>query len=167
MNGNDTFMMILFFKICWRPVIWGLILQFSFGLITIRWTVGRAVFQCIANKVATFLDYAKDGAAFVFSQQIIDDGVFAFAVNIKKPFFVIIIEPRRNHWLLNDCFFLQGPTGHFFLQFYHPNSLLLGSDAMGNSEAWLDVAVRDGHNRLRKSQFRSQHIPRNGMWCLE
>ncbi|XP_043279568.1 solute carrier family 28 member 3 [Venturia canescens] len=79
-------------KIYWQPVIWGLILQFSFGLITIRWSVGRAIFQCVANKVAAFLGYAKDGAAFVFSQQIIDDGVFAFAVLPVIFFFSFIIQ---------------------------------------------------------------------------
>ena len=67
-------------QIKWRPVLSGLTLQFMFGLLTIRWEVGRAIFQCLADKVATFLDFAKSGASFIFSNQLVDDGVFAFSV---------------------------------------------------------------------------------------
>ena len=43
-------------KIClgyvvWRHIVWGLILQFIFGLIILRWDVGRAVIGCLGNKV--------------------------------------------------------------------------------------------------------------------
>ena len=31
--------------------MWGLILQFIFGLIILRWDVGRAVIGCLGNKV--------------------------------------------------------------------------------------------------------------------
>ncbi|XP_043260400.1 solute carrier family 28 member 3 isoform X1 [Colletes gigas] len=63
----------------WRPVLCGLILQFVFGLITIRWVVGQAIFQCISEKVTTFLNFAKSGASFIFSEQLVNDGIFAFA----------------------------------------------------------------------------------------
>ncbi|XP_053996171.1 solute carrier family 28 member 3-like [Hylaeus anthracinus] len=64
----------------WRTVLCGLILQFIFGLLTIRWAVGRAILKCISDKVATFLNFAKTGGAFIFSQNLVDQGVFAFAV---------------------------------------------------------------------------------------
>ena len=35
----------------WRHVIWGLILQFVFALMILRWDVGRAIFSCIGDKV--------------------------------------------------------------------------------------------------------------------
>ncbi|XP_011297444.1 solute carrier family 28 member 3 isoform X1 [Fopius arisanus] len=79
-------------KIDWRPVIWGVILQFVFGLITIRWAIGRQIFECIANKVAQFLDYAKDGATFVFSPGLVDNGVFAFSVLPVIFFFSFMIQ---------------------------------------------------------------------------
>lgn len=31
--------------------MWGLVLQFIFGLLILRWSVGAAVFQCIGDKV--------------------------------------------------------------------------------------------------------------------
>ncbi|KZC05789.1 Solute carrier family 28 member 3, partial [Dufourea novaeangliae] len=65
-------------RVNWRPVLHGLILQFLCGLFTIRWAVGRAIFECLADKVTTFLDFAKSGAAFIFSDQLVDDGVFAY-----------------------------------------------------------------------------------------
>ncbi|XP_043529000.1 uncharacterized transporter YutK isoform X3 [Frieseomelitta varia] len=64
----------------WRPVLCGLILQFLFGLISIRWPVGRSIFQCLASKVEAFLDFAKSGASFIYSDKLVDDGVFAFTV---------------------------------------------------------------------------------------
>ncbi|OAD55339.1 Solute carrier family 28 member 3 [Eufriesea mexicana] len=64
----------------WRPVLSGLILQFLFGLIAIRWSVGRSIFQCLANKVETFLNYSKSGASFIYSDKLVADGVFAFTV---------------------------------------------------------------------------------------
>ncbi|KAK5638673.1 hypothetical protein RI129_012968 [Pyrocoelia pectoralis] len=63
----------------WRPVLWGLILQFGFGLLTIRWDVGRQIFDCLGNRTATFLHYASDGAAFVYGDFLVyKEAVFAF-----------------------------------------------------------------------------------------
>jgi pyrimidine nucleoside transport protein len=62
----------------------GLYLQFVIGLIVIRWTVGRSIFQCIADKFATFLSYADAGSSFVYGDMLIGIGVFAFKVCIHK-----------------------------------------------------------------------------------
>lgn len=63
----------------WRTVFWGVILQFGFGVFTIRWEVGRNIFRCFGDKVTTFLTYAQAGAAFVYSDYLVYDiGVFAF-----------------------------------------------------------------------------------------
>ncbi|XP_063984863.1 uncharacterized transporter YutK-like isoform X2 [Diachasmimorpha longicaudata] len=79
-------------QINWRPVIWGIILQFLFGLLTIRWEIGRQIFGCLSNKVAMFLDYAKDGASFVFSPALVNNGVFAFSVLPVIFFFSFMIQ---------------------------------------------------------------------------
>lgn len=79
-------------QINWRPVIWGLILQFILGLITLRWPVGRSIFQCVSGKVATFLDYAKAGASFVFSNDLVTKGVFAFSVLPVIFFFSFVVQ---------------------------------------------------------------------------
>ncbi|XP_076242003.1 concentrative nucleoside transporter 2 isoform X2 [Calliopsis andreniformis] len=76
----------------WRPVLTGLILQFLFGLLTIRWPVGRAIFECISNKVATFLEFAKKGSSFIFSNNLVEEGVFAFSALPVIFYFSFIIE---------------------------------------------------------------------------
>lgn len=80
-------------KVNWRPVIWGLILQIGFGLLIIRWTVGRSIFECVADKVTIFLNYAKDGSIFVFSEDlVIINSVFAFSVLPVVFFFSFMIQ---------------------------------------------------------------------------
>ncbi|XP_018369850.1 PREDICTED: solute carrier family 28 member 3 isoform X2 [Trachymyrmex cornetzi] len=79
-------------QVNWKPVIWGLILQFILGLITLRWPVGRSIFQCVSAKVATFLNYAKSGSKFVFSEDIVNKGVFAFTVVPVIFFFNFIVQ---------------------------------------------------------------------------
>nr|XP_012139728.1 PREDICTED: solute carrier family 28 member 3-like isoform X1 [Megachile rotundata] len=103
-------------RIKWRPVLSGLTLQFVFGLITIRWKVGRTIFQCISDKVATFLDFASSGISFVFSQWALDENVFAFASLSVIYYFSFIIQILYYlgvmQWIiLRLGQFLQGITG--------------------------------------------------------
>lgn len=68
-------------QINWRPVICGAIFQFLLGILFIRWSVGRDIFQCFGDKVSAFLSFGKDGAVFVYGNEIVDKlQVFAFAV---------------------------------------------------------------------------------------
>lgn len=60
----------------WRPVFWGLGLQFCIGLFVIRTQPGLAAFQWLGDQVKTFLDYTKAGSSFVFGDLIAD--IFAF-----------------------------------------------------------------------------------------
>uniref|UniRef100_A0A1B0GGV0 Putative concentrative na+-nucleoside cotransporter cnt1/cnt2 n=1 Tax=Lutzomyia longipalpis TaxID=7200 RepID=A0A1B0GGV0_LUTLO len=76
----------------WRPVIMGTILQFLLGLFCIRWDVGRSIFDCIGQKVTTFLNYANDGAQFVYGEFLISEGVFAFFVLTVIFFFSFMIS---------------------------------------------------------------------------
>lgn len=80
-------------QVSWRAVVWGALLQFVFGLLTIRWEVGRSVFQCIGDKVATFLGYGVEGAAFVFGNDLVHvQSAFAFSVLPVIFFFSMIVE---------------------------------------------------------------------------
>ena len=54
-------------------------MQFLFGLMILRWNVGRQVFQCLGDKITTFLAYTEDGSSFVYGR-LIADGVFMFKV---------------------------------------------------------------------------------------
>ena len=53
-------------QIIWRHVVWGLGLQFIFGLMILRWSEGREFFNCLGGKVDTFLGYTDAGSSFVF-----------------------------------------------------------------------------------------------------
>ena len=53
-------------KIRWRHVLWGLGIEFVFGLLVLRWEVGRNIFQCIGDKVGYFLAYTDSGSGFVY-----------------------------------------------------------------------------------------------------
>lgn len=69
-------------QIIWRPVICGALLQFLLGIFCIRMEIGRNIFACLGNKVATFLNYTINGSKFVFGDfLVIEKGVFAFSVS--------------------------------------------------------------------------------------
>ncbi|XP_068596015.1 sodium/nucleoside cotransporter 1 [Brachionichthys hirsutus] len=62
--------------ISWRPVFWGLGLQFCIGIFVIRTQPGLVAFEWLGKQVQTFLDYTKQGSSFVFGDLIAD--IFAF-----------------------------------------------------------------------------------------
>jgi pyrimidine nucleoside transport protein len=82
------------FQVQWHPILSGLVIQFLLGLITIRWSVGRNIFQCIGDRVTIFLGYSNEGAMFVYGRDLIDKGVFAFQVSI---FFFSIYKISSSH----------------------------------------------------------------------
>ena len=69
--------------------MWGMTLQLIFGLIVLRWDFGRRVFECLGQKVTTFLDYTNAGSSFVYGYLVTDQNtsgialgtVFAFKVS--------------------------------------------------------------------------------------
>ncbi|KAG7312663.1 hypothetical protein JYU34_000988 [Plutella xylostella] len=80
-------------RINWRSVSMGLLLQFAFGLIFIRWDTGRLALQCFSDKVSTFLGYGVDGAAFVFGDLLVrEQKVFAFSTLPVIFFFSMLVE---------------------------------------------------------------------------
>uniref|UniRef100_A0A6A7FZT3 Solute carrier family 28 member 3-like n=1 Tax=Hirondellea gigas TaxID=1518452 RepID=A0A6A7FZT3_9CRUS len=79
-------------KIIWRHVIWGLALQFIMGLMVLRWSVGRAVFQCAGDKVSAFLAYTDEGSKFVFGPLVDPMGIFGFQVLPVVLFFSFCIQ---------------------------------------------------------------------------
>ncbi|KAJ0069489.1 hypothetical protein NL108_008271, partial [Boleophthalmus pectinirostris] len=60
----------------WRPVFWGLGLQFCIGLFVIRTNPGNVAFKWLGDQVKIFLDYTKAGSSFVFGDLIAN--IFAF-----------------------------------------------------------------------------------------
>ena len=77
MTGNGT----VWLQVRWRHVAWGVSLQFLLGLLILRWSFGQAVFECLSNKVATFLAFTNKGSCFVFGDLASTElNVFAFTV---------------------------------------------------------------------------------------
>jgi CNT family concentrative nucleoside transporter len=51
-----------------RPILWGLGLQFAFGLLVMKWDFGRWCLQKVADGVAAFLDFSIEGSKFLFDR---------------------------------------------------------------------------------------------------
>ncbi|XP_020912178.1 solute carrier family 28 member 3 isoform X2 [Exaiptasia diaphana] len=78
-------------KVKWRPVIWGLALQFIFGLLILRTSAGFSTFKFLGDTVQVFLDYTNDGAKFVFGDLYMNH-FFAFKVLPVVIFFSSFIS---------------------------------------------------------------------------
>merc|ERR1719285_1659124 len=63
-------------EIKWRPVIWGLFLQWIFGYIVLNTHWGFDAFDWLSDQVTRYLRYSDVGAEFVFGQEF----TFAFRV---------------------------------------------------------------------------------------
>ncbi|XP_067357399.1 sodium/nucleoside cotransporter 1 isoform X1 [Channa argus] len=62
--------------VSWRPVFWGLGMQFCIGLFVMRTQPGLVAFKWLGEQVKIFLDYTKEGSEFVFGPLI--ENIFAF-----------------------------------------------------------------------------------------
>ncbi|KAG8222826.1 hypothetical protein J437_LFUL005032, partial [Ladona fulva] len=80
-------------QVNWRTVVSGIVLQYIFALLSIRWETGRNILQCIGDKITQFLEFAYVGAAMVYGDFIVyDKAVFAFKVLSAIYFFGFIIS---------------------------------------------------------------------------
>ncbi|XP_016041123.1 sodium/nucleoside cotransporter 2 [Erinaceus europaeus] len=81
--GICMFVLILFAcskrhsAVSWRTVLWGLGLQFVFGILVIRTDPGFIAFQWLGDQMQIFLSYTLAGSSFVFGDLLVKD-VFAF-----------------------------------------------------------------------------------------
>lgn len=55
-------------RIRWRHVMWGLALQFIFGVLILRWSVGQNIFDCLGKKVHLFNISFYCSLLFVFKK---------------------------------------------------------------------------------------------------
>ncbi|XP_053149052.1 solute carrier family 28 member 3 [Hemicordylus capensis] len=90
-----VFLMLIFSKyptkVVWRPVIWGIAMQFVLGLITLRTKAGFDAFNWLGVQVQTFLGYTDAGAEFVFGKKYTDH-FFAFKVLPIVIFFSTVMS---------------------------------------------------------------------------
>uniref|UniRef100_F7F2P2 Sodium/nucleoside cotransporter n=1 Tax=Monodelphis domestica TaxID=13616 RepID=F7F2P2_MONDO len=96
--GGLVFYVLLMFifskhptRVFWRPVFWGIGLQFVFGVLILRTTYGFEAFNWLGKQVQTFLGYADSGARFVFGEKYTDH-FFAFKVLPIVVFFSTVIS---------------------------------------------------------------------------
>uniref|UniRef100_A0A9L0JC13 Sodium/nucleoside cotransporter n=1 Tax=Equus asinus TaxID=9793 RepID=A0A9L0JC13_EQUAS len=81
--GICMFVLILFAcskhhsAVSWRTVLWGLGLQFVFGILVIRTDPGFNAFQWLGDQIQIFLNYTVAGSSFVYGDTLIKN-VFAF-----------------------------------------------------------------------------------------
>uniref|UniRef100_A0A8D0GEZ7 Sodium/nucleoside cotransporter n=1 Tax=Sphenodon punctatus TaxID=8508 RepID=A0A8D0GEZ7_SPHPU len=78
-------------KVKWRPVFWGIGIQFILGLLTLRTKAGFDAFNWLVIQVQTFLEYSDEGAKFVFGDKYIDH-FFAFKVLPIVVFFSMVMS---------------------------------------------------------------------------
>merc|ERR1719445_2204668 len=80
-------------KIAWRPVVWGCVLQWVFAYFILKTKAGEDLFDFLGESVQTLLAYTTVGSQFVFGEYIygqlnFGDGLFfeytypIFATNI-------------------------------------------------------------------------------------
>ncbi|XP_064613726.1 solute carrier family 28 member 3-like [Liolophura sinensis] len=65
--------------VTWRPVLWGMYIQFAFALLILRWEVGFQAFKWLGDRIQEFLAHTDAGAIFVFGDSYMNH-FFAFKV---------------------------------------------------------------------------------------
>ncbi|KAM4876539.1 solute carrier family 28 member 3 [Thomomys bottae] len=78
-------------RVHWRPVFWGIGLQFLLGLLILRTKPGFVAFDWLGRQVQTFLGYTDAGAMFVFGKKYTDH-FFAFKILPIVVFFSTVMS---------------------------------------------------------------------------
>ncbi|XP_011838128.1 PREDICTED: solute carrier family 28 member 3 isoform X1 [Mandrillus leucophaeus] len=96
-GGLVTYIVLLFLfskyptRVYWRPVLWGIGLQFLLGLLILRTDPGYIAFDWLGRQVQTFLEYTDAGASFVFGEKY-KDHFFAFKILPIVVFFSTVMS---------------------------------------------------------------------------
>ncbi|EHA99686.1 Solute carrier family 28 member 3, partial [Heterocephalus glaber] len=78
-------------RVYWRPVCWGIGIQFVLGLLILRTKPGFIAFDWLGRQVQTFLGYTDAGAVFVFGEKYTDH-FFAFKILPIVVFFSTVMS---------------------------------------------------------------------------
>eukprot|EP00063_Salmo_salar_P041377 XP_014016212.1 PREDICTED: solute carrier family 28 member 3 isoform X4 [Salmo salar] len=79
------------FRVSWRTLLWGVALQFWFGLIILRTKAGFTAVDWLGHQVEVFLSYTGTSSRFVFGDKYTDH-FFAFQVLPIVVFFSTVIS---------------------------------------------------------------------------
>lgn len=83
----------------WRPVMWGLALQFALGVFILKTTPGLVLFEWLGSVVSNFLNFSDVGAEFVFGENF-QEAFVAFKVLPTIIFFSAVISLLYHYGLL-------------------------------------------------------------------
>ncbi|XP_078482138.1 solute carrier family 28 member 3-like [Ciona intestinalis] len=114
----------------WRPVIWGIGLQFILGLIVLRTSVGYTAIKFIGDQIATFMKYTDSGSIFVFGY-LPSDHVFAFKVLPMIVFFSMV----------TNMLFYVGLMQWFIAKLAYLTQITLGTSAIESAVAIANIFV--------------------------
>lgn len=76
----------------WRTVVGGMLAQYIIGLFVLRTGVGYDIFKFIADRASDFLGFAKDGVAFLTSDDVASLPMFFFGVIPAIIFFISVVQ---------------------------------------------------------------------------
>ena len=76
----------------WHPVIVGMLLQFLIALFVLRTEAGYDIFDFISGLARSLLGFAKDGVAFLTTDEIAHQGFFFFSVLPAIIFFISLVN---------------------------------------------------------------------------
>ena len=110
-------------RIAWRHVIWGLSLQFIFGLIILRWDYGRMFFDCTGAKVDTFLEFTDAGSSFVFGYLVNQQPFIPSRVN--NSVVQGILEEVNNNKAINSIVVFKALSTVYFFRKRSKNIFIL------------------------------------------
>jgi concentrative nucleoside transporter, CNT family len=87
--------------VAWKPVLWGIALQFIFAIFILRIPIGFSIFQFLGDVVTQFLNFSDEGARFVFGDNF-QDFFFAFKVLPTIIFFSAFISLLYHYGILQQ-----------------------------------------------------------------
>ncbi|OWF53707.1 solute carrier family 28 member 3-like [Mizuhopecten yessoensis] len=79
-------------KVCWTPVLWGLILQFVWGLMILRWKPGYEICKFVGDGMAGFLSFTDEGSKFIFGEKNYTMHVVAFKILPVVVYFSAVVS---------------------------------------------------------------------------
>jgi len=111
----------------WRHVFWGIGIQFTLGLITLRWDLGRQVFDCIGGKVTTFLAFTDAGSGMVFGYLVTGKPLNPMAESLNGSEYIPIVEALNSGDVFSMPFMFKTLSIIYFFSFCVSMMFYLGA----------------------------------------
>ncbi|KAH9506976.1 hypothetical protein DERF_011681 [Dermatophagoides farinae] len=90
----------------WNQILWGFTVQLLFGIFVLQTIIGRSIFQCIGDKINTFLSFTKSGTEMVFGY--LSNG--QLLGTIAGNYTLIIGSSSNIEMMMNDQIQVQLPS---------------------------------------------------------